>query len=98
MNFWQFKFKDELWENFQTLEIGDTFTTTITDKEKNKLNNKIGDIVFWYRTGTKKDIINGIYFVTEFISNVREDEEYINNYSVEMRIIESHKDNPFIPT
>ena len=96
MNYWQFKFKDELWENFQKLEIGDTFTTTITDKEKNKLDNRIGDIVFWYRTGAKKNIINGIYLVTEFVSNVREDEEYTNNYSVEMRIIESHKDSPCI--
>lgn len=96
MNYWQFKFKDEFWKEFEQLELGDTFTTSITENEKNKLNNRVGDIIFWYRSGIKKNITNGIYFVTEIISDVKEDGEYNNGYSIENRIIQILTNNPFV--
>ena len=36
--------------------------------EHKKLANRIGDIVFWYRKDNKKDVVKGIYFVTEKFS------------------------------
>lgn len=90
MNYWQFKFKEVLWEGFEKLEIGDVFNTTV--REIHKLSNRIGDIVFWY----KQDNNKGIYFVSEIISEPRENEESNTGYSIDLRILKSLVKEPFI--
>jgi hypothetical protein len=94
MNYWQFKFKPELWEGFEKLETGDVFSTTA--KENRKLSNRIGDIVFWYKIDNKKDAIKGIYFVSEIISEPKEDEDLGTGYSIDLRILKSMVNEPFI--
>lgn len=91
MNYWQFKFKEELWQGFEKLEIGDVFTTTT--REVKKLSNRIGDIVFWYRTDYGR---KGIYFVSEIISEPKEDEDLETGYSIDLRILKSLVNEPFI--
>jgi len=94
MNYWQFKFKEELWDGFEKLEIGDVFDTTV--REVHKLSNRIGDIVFWYKKDNNKNSKKGIYFVSEIISEPRENEEFGNGYSIDLRILKSLVNEPFI--
>lgn len=63
MNYWQFKFKMNMWEEFDTIKEGDLNINLI--KENIKPKERIGDIIFWYRT----DNINKIYAISEIASD-----------------------------
>lgn len=82
MNYWQFKFdmKKGIWKEFETISRGEKFTQSINAYKK--VENSIGDIVFYYRMDKPK----GIYFIAEIASNPYE-EEYNTGYAVDMIII-----------
>jgi hypothetical protein len=82
MNFWQFKFdmKNGTWKEFETISRGEKFSQSI--KAYKKMENTIGDIVFYYRMDKPK----GIYFLAEIASNPYQ-EENNTGYAIDLIII-----------
>jgi hypothetical protein len=82
MNYWQFKFdmKKGIWEEFETISRGEKFSQSISAYKK--MENSIGDIVFYYRMDKPK----GIYFIAEIASNPYE-EDNNTGYAIDLIII-----------
>jgi len=61
--YWIKKFYKAGWEDFRELEVGSVFEASVTNHKQ--MADRIGDIIFWYRTDKDK---KGIYFITEVVS------------------------------
>jgi hypothetical protein len=93
MNYWQFKFKEENWNYWQDMGVGENESWRSPKTRNNKENDiAIGDIVFLYRVDKKRD--RGIYFVTK-VSNVDFNDPKEN--PIELEIIIDLKHNIFKP-
>lgn len=90
--FWIRKWQKQRWSDFRSLQNGDIFDTAV--KNYVQMQDRLGDIIFWYRTDKGKE---GIYFVTKVISKPKQDDAYQNNYSMSLQVIKTLVGNPFIP-
>lgn len=93
MSYWQFKFKEENWDYWKDMGVGEYESWRSPKTRNNKQNDiAIGDIVFLYRVDKKRD--RGIYFVTE-VSKVDFNNPEVN--PIELKIIIDLKYNIFKP-
>ena len=60
--YWIKKWQEAGWGIYKELEVGSVFEASVPNHKQ--MENRIGDITFWYRTDSEK----GIYFITEVIS------------------------------
>ena len=91
MAYWQFKFREDIWNDWYEKSIGDIESWISPKIRGGKPNDiSIGDIVFLYRTDKKKD--RGIHFVSKVISV-----DFNDKYPIELKIINDLKENIFKP-
>jgi len=87
--YWMRKWQKERWQDFKSLKVGDIFDTSVSNHHQMK--DKIGNIIFWYRTDKGKE---GIYFITKVISEPKKDDAYQNGYSMSLQVIKTIINNP----
>ena len=90
--YWIRKWQESRWVDYKELSAGSIFDTAVQNHVQ--MADRVGDIIFWYRTDKDK---KGIYFVTEVIAKPKHDDAYQNSWSMSVRVIKSLVDNPFIP-
>lgn len=88
-NFWMRKWQEARWSYFKDLKVGDTFDTSVNNH--NQMVDRLGDIIFWYRTDKGKE---GIYFITKVVSEPKKDDAYQNGYSMSLQVIKTIVNNP----
>lgn len=87
--FWMRKWQEVRWSYFRNLKVGDTFDTSVNNH--NQMVDRLGDIIFWYRTDKGKE---GIYFITKVVSEPKKDDAYQNGYSISLQVIKTIVNNP----
>lgn len=92
--YWIFKFNDRDWNDFDKQELGEEFSSAISNHRQ--LSNRVGDIVFWYRTDSKKGVKKGIYFLTQIMSEPKKNEEFYAGWSIELRVVKMLIGNPLV--
>jgi len=90
--YWIRKWQEKRWTDFRELEIGSIFDTAVSNHVQ--MADRVGDIIFWYRTDKNK---KGIYFVTQVIAEPKKDDAYQNSWSMSLQVIKTLVDNPVIP-
>ncbi|PHS36662.1 MAG: hypothetical protein COB07_12360 [Sulfurovum sp.] len=92
--YWIFKFNDKDWNDFDKQELGEVFSSAVNNHRQ--LSNCVGDIVFWYRTDSKKGLKKAIYFLTQIMSEPKENDEFHAGWSIELRVVKMLIDNPLV--
>lgn len=87
--FWMRKWQEARWTYFKDLKVGDIFDTSV--KNRHQMADRLGDIIFWYRTDKGKE---GIYFITKVVSEPKKDDAYNNGYSMSLQVIKTIVNNP----
>ena len=90
--YWIRKWQEKRWVDYKELTTGSIFDTAV--KNHVQMADRVGDIIFWYRTDKNK---KGIYFVTKVVAEPKQDDAYQNSWSMSVQVIKSLVDNPFIP-
>jgi|GEM_PF-1542226 len=91
--YWIRKWQKKNWEDFETLENGHIFDTSVSNHRQ--MQDRIGDIIFWYRTDKG---FEGIYFVTEVVAQPKQDDAYNTSWSMSLRVIKTLAKNPVVIT
>ncbi|MGB5793802.1 PD-(D/E)XK nuclease family protein, partial [Poseidonibacter sp.] len=87
-NYWLRKWQTNRWEDFETLEVGAVFDTSVSNHVQ--MRGTIGDRILWYRS----DKDQGIYFATEVIAEPKQDDAYQNGWSMSLRVVNTLVSNP----
>ena len=86
--YWLRKWQTQRWEDFETLEIGSIFDTSVANHVQ--MADSIGDRILWYRSDKDK----GIYFATEVVAEPKQDDAYQNAWSMSLRVVKALISNP----
>jgi len=90
--YWIRKWQEKRWTYFKELVVGSIFDTAVSNHVQ--MANRVGDIIFWYRTDNNK---KGIYFITKVVAEPKKDDAYQNSWSMSLQVIKTLVDNPVIP-
>ena len=92
MNFWQFKFNSDYWDNWETISVGEVeewSANKTVNKQPNDIKN--GDLIFIYRAGSSlSKKYKGIYLLAKVV-----DVNFEYEYPLDLEILEDFRDNIF---
>ena len=89
--YWIRKWQEKRWSDFKELTVGSIFDTAVSNHVQ--MADRIGDIIFWYRTDKSK----GIYFITKVVAEPKKDDAYQNSWSMSLQVIKTLINNPVLP-
>ncbi len=88
--YWTRKFQEAGWTDFRELEVGSVFETSVSNHVQ--MADRIGDIIFWYRSDSDK----GIYFITQVVSAPYPGDNNTGHW-MDLKILKTIIDNPVKP-